>query len=318
MPSGATSRDLVLALVHGYTVPGVRPFFESLRRVAPAARVLVACSEISDETISALRGWGCELLPYRYYRFQFAGRKVFPGNTRWKWFHDRYAGWVDALPGLSPARRRRLRARIMRHFLDINTRRFVEFFLWLETRVHEFDRILLTDVRDVWFQSDPFPLVTGEELVCGLEDEALTIGSQWGNSLWLKQIGGPAALAALSDRRISCCGVVLGSAAAFLEYLGRMVDALGAAGHSAVHFHGADTGAHHLVIYRSPVAPVRWADFRLGGIINLHGLGPEYIRWTEDGLLSDVNGKPFAVVHQYDRHPAVAERLLGGLSWNPG
>ncbi len=290
-----------------------RPFLDSLRAVAPHARVILASSETSDSTRQELRALGCDLLPYRYYSWRVAGRKIHPGNTRWAFFHTRYAAWINALPGLSAGAKLRLRARVVRHFLDPNTRRFVEFYLALRKSLPAYDRVLLSDVRDVVFQANPFDLIHGEGILYGLEDTAVTIGSHWANSLWVEQVGGAAMRDALATYRVSCVGVVLASGKLMADYLQHLVAALTQPGFNLAHFHGADTGAHNIVVRRQALPNQQYADFETGGILNMHGLQPGCIRWTPDGWLADAHGRPIPIIHQYDRHPAVAARLFQRL-----
>lgn len=313
MPTSSQSRDLVLGLIHGYTADRIRPFVNSLRKVAPDAKILLACSQITEVTRGELLAMGCELLPYRYYSAQVAGKKLWPGNTRWSWFHKNYSRVIDALSFLSAEARLRLKAKVVRHFLDPNTRRFVEFFLALESKGRNFDRVLLSDLRDVVFQSNPFDLVHGNEIVCSLEDDSLTIGSNWANSLWVERVGGSRLKEELSNRRISCVGVLVGSGQLIEGYLRALVGVLTRPGINVANFHGADTGAHNIVVYKEPPGAIRFGDAHLGGIIGMHGLRAQYIRWTENGLLCDVQGVPFAIVHQYDRDPGVSQRLLSRL-----
>lgn len=305
-------RDLVLGLIHGYEANAATAFLRSLRRVAPHAEVVLACGEISSSTRDALRQQGCTLLPYRYYRARVFGRRVWPGNTRWHPIHTRYAAWINRLP-LGADAKLRLRARVARHFLDPNTRRFVEFQLALGHRLPDFDRVLLSDLRDVVFQADPFQLIQDEGILFGLEDEGVRLGSHWANSRWLERVAGARIRDELADERVSCVGVVLGSGRVISDYLRQLVEVLTSPGINVANFHGADTGGHNLVVRRSRLPGVRFADFHSGGILNMHGLRPECIRWNADGYLCDANGRTIPIIHQFDRHPHVASRLLNRL-----
>lgn len=313
MPPPSHSRDLVLGLVHGYDAAKIHPFLDSLRKTAPHAEIILACSEITDSTRQELQTRGCILIPYRYHRWKVAGRTIWPGNTRWGWFHRRYASWINTLPLLSPSQKLQTRASVVRHFLDPNTRRFVEFYLHLQSHLLNYDRVLLTDLRDVVFQSDPFAQLTGEGIVYGLEDEAVTIGAHWANSLWVERVGGQSAKESLSAERVSCVGVVLGSGKVIARYLALLTEILTQPGINIANFHGADTGAHNLIVRQHTLPGVRFADYYNGGILNMHGLRGECIRWTSDDLLCDASGNVIPIVHQYDRHPQVSERLLGRL-----
>jgi hypothetical protein len=306
--------DVVLGLVHGYTADVIQPFLVSLKRVAPDAKIILACSKITADTRATLQRLGCQILDYRYRQWHIAGRTIWLGNSRWRRMHRGYARWIDALPGLTTETKLQWKARLVRQFLDPNTRRFVEFYLRLRQELPKFRRVLLSDLRDVVFQSNPFDLIQDEGIMFGLEDDRLTIGSQWANSVWLERVGGPAIRDELAAKRISCVGVVLGSGTVIATYLHRLVEALTRPGIDIARFHGADTGAHNMVVYRGALTNVRFADFSSGGILNMHGLRTECIRWTPDGLLCDANQKPFAVIHQYDRHPEVHARLVQRLA----
>ena len=83
------------------------------------------------------------------------------------------------------------------------------------------EEVLLTDVRDVLFQRDPFdPPVTGLEVF--LEEPDMTIGSEWFTRRWMLSLYGPREVAAFGEEIASCSGTVVGPREDILHYLKEM------------------------------------------------------------------------------------------------
>lgn len=83
------------------------------------------------------------------------------------------------------------------------------------------DQVMLTDLRDVVFQADPFnaPL-TGLEVF--LEDESCRVGVEHFNSTWIRNLYGQARLGQMAHETVSCSGTVFGTGEAVLAYLREM------------------------------------------------------------------------------------------------
>jgi hypothetical protein len=55
---------------------------------------------------------------------------------------------------------------------------------------------------------------------------------------------------------------------------------------------------------------VDWQNNRGGDVLHLHYVeGPEGLRRDAGGRFLNTAGRPYAIVHQFDRHPATAARL---------
>src|SRR5262245_4939676 len=100
--------------------------------------------------------------------------------------------------------------------------RFVRYGELLRDSSRRYERVLLTDVSDVVFQSHPFDHAPEGELLCFLEGGDRTIGGCPVNSNWVSSLYGPEILARVSRGPISCSGITLGCHEAILEYLDRL------------------------------------------------------------------------------------------------
>ena len=84
------------------------------------------------------------------------------------------------------------------------------------------DVVMITDLRDVVFQRDPFAdPVTGLEVY--LEDSSERIGHDGFNTTWLRNLYGSEFVEARRGQPLSCSGVVVGTRTAMMTYLNEMV-----------------------------------------------------------------------------------------------
>jgi hypothetical protein len=175
-------------------------------------------------------------------------------------------------------------------------------------RTQTFDRILLTDVADVVFQADPFATAPGGDLVVFLEDKVRTLDTCYVDSYWIRSAFGDLALNEVRGRRMSCAGTVLGTWAGILRYL--LVMQLGAfeCAAPARSLEGIDQAIHNVMLYRG----------RLSGAVIVEnaehvftmGIVPKnHVAITQDGRITDRDGRICPIVHQYNRHPPVT-RLI--------
>jgi hypothetical protein len=176
----------------------------------------------------------------------------------------------------------------------INNHRYELYKKFLEKN-KQYEQIILTDVRDVIFQDNPFKnKVYG--LNCYLETKNYKIKDSECNSIWLKNAYGREVYNKLKDKFISCCGVVKGDYKSIMKYLNIMNIELNIIPRENF---GDDTAVHNYIIYK-----------KLMGNIQLKQNGDEvytmaYERnfdYNKAGELYDKKGVLFPIIHQYDRH----------------
>ena len=322
-------RPVVLGLAVNYGWEHVRVFVVSLRDVAGyAGDVTLFTSRGLDATTRA------KLDRYR------VGR-VAVDVGRFPYFAD--AADADAYAGAlaDDARAPRVPHTSARHRL---------YYAFLRVNARGYTHALLSDVRDVVFQGDPFGWISAAEarrarVWFAQEDVTYSLGACPINSRYLEPYaerwpgGVPAGVL---ERNISCAGTVLGSVGVLVEYLGAMREHVRAlaphAGFQAVASY--DQGVHNAVVYahawscascaralENNIGPVRTLAYELhlryrtlcgtelrAGSVNCAAPLRELVRVDADGAaLLNADGAAPPIVHQYDREPqlvALVERRV--------
>ena len=266
-PNSAEPPDLILGTVENYDFYEFRRFLISLRRTRFGGHVcLFVGPGISRRTIASIRKYDVEVVPYR---------RAFP------FVADPHPGAPESLP--EP-----IYVFNYRHFL---------YYDYLLKHCTRFRNVLLTDVKDVVFQRDPFDFAIGERINVAMENPNISVGSCPWTSQWLLAGYPPEVLERLKDEEMSCAGTTLAPVPLIMRYLelmlaeiARMKDA----------YECADQAAHNLLLHEGKLGPVnRLRNFE-GPILTV-GTEPRY-RLNDKEELVNRDGSTIAVVHQYDRH----------------
>lgn len=215
---------------------------------------------------------------------------------------------TERIAALGPELRPFARPRDMDH-VPYNAWRYFLYRDFLRERLEEepdLGRVLLTDVRDVVFQRDPFGFPWPAGLNAVLEDRRMTIGDCPHMERWVRGHLGPGVFEALRSRPISCSGTLLGEAAEVLAHLERLCDRLlpftpgpGMAGY--------DQGVHNLLLQLDPPPRLTFHD-NAGPVLTLGYMEGEP-RLDAAGDALNAAGVPAVMVHQYDRKPGLFARI---------
>lgn len=163
-------------------------------------------------------------------------------------------------------------------------------------------RVLITDVRDVAFQGDPFAEGYGEDqspiaLYC--ETPPGDLGSHGANPKWLKSLIGAPMAETLADKPVVCGGSIMGAP----EALGGLIQTLlwlcaiqRSGGLESI---GADQAALNVIVHQGLCPAVAVPNHRRVATIG-YTLAPGV---AADGRLINPDGSQSPILHQYDRHP---------------
>lgn len=202
--------------------------------------------------------------------------------------------------------------------LPYNALRYFLYLDLLRQAPRPYARILITDVRDVIFQRDPFSFPWADGLNVTLEDARMTIGTCPYMTRWVAGHLGEAAWRALAGQRISCSGTTVGGHAAMLDYLERLTGLLlpfspappppppspstpDGTPPPPTGMAGYDQGVHNHLLHGGHLPRVTTHD-NTGPILTLgYKATPPDIDARGD-ILNDA-GLPAVMVHQYDRMP---------------
>lgn len=187
---------------------------------------------------------------------------------------------------------------------------YLRFLLYYEFLVANpnYDQIMITDVRDVWFQRDPFAWMHGEEGVfCFEEILGRTIGNCPSNSEMIREAVGPKRASLVSDCQVSCAGVTFGTRNAMLLYLRKFCE-LAFTAYRPKTSTGSDQGVHNWIVHREGIQGLRLLNNE--GPVNTMGLyQTEAIRTDGLGHVVNAVGDVQPVLHQYDRFPSIVRML---------
>lgn len=164
----------------------------------------------------------------------------------------------------------------------------------LQLRPH-YRMVLLSDARDVVFQSNPFVGLSPDKLHVFLQDPSIAYGGDNIDTRWYRGTFGDAALAQVRGKPVVCAGTILGGAAAVIKLLHAMVR------HVLAHKRGGiDQAILNFILAN---------EFRAEELVVHENLGPTVL------TLGDVPNGVFrlqgdevrvgdhvpAILHQYDR-----------------
>jgi hypothetical protein len=300
-----TGEDLVLGIVQGYTWSHIEPFIVSLHATGYAGHVCLMYRDMTAEALTSLEAAGIELVPFRLASVPAPGRRRTVTNILLK-LHRSRLGKYALLPrvnraGIELAARwsrdpQRTKARIIQSVLSIYMVRFSVWYLYLTSHRAHFKRVMLTDVRDVLFQRDPFEFPFDGTLCVFLEDGSTTIGTDWHTGPLVRNKYGLDALQEIESRPIACAGVTIGSIDSILHYLRGMID------ESTGLVDTLNQGIHNVLLYRGAFDPIRVFRNDEGPVLTLGRVPPDALRFDDDGWLVNKHGTVPNVVHQYDRH----------------
>jgi len=287
-------KSLILGVIRRLTPKSLSPFVESLRSTGYSGDCVFFSTSTSHATLDYLHDHGIQTMPFCYPAIRNHQPFLYGWNL-WKLL-------------LNQLNSRELQLKLARLVWDLF---FVRFLLARNfLLVHpEYSQIMLTDVRDVVFQRDPFEWMQGRKgLFCFAEMEGRTIGECKSNSRMVREVFGEDGWEQLQGFQISCAGVTFGTRVELIGYLERFLDlALGAL--SLRPCSGSDQGIHNRIVHLENLEDLTLLDNE-GPVFTMGCVPPESIRLNELGEVVNKHGDVYPVLHQYDRFPKLPKRFL--------
>lgn len=192
----------------------------------------------------------------------------------------------------------------------------LRYFLYrdfLESVNRNYGRILISDVRDVIFQSPPFDYPWPAGFNATLEDESVTIGTCPFNAHWVREHLGPNALAEMADKPVSCSGTSVADHGTMLDYLQKMINRLHPPT-TGERMAGYDQGIHNMLVHFGKLEDVTLHG-NDGPILTLAQTRGEPPLDANGTVLNQV-GAPAVMVHQYDRKPELFKLICSKYADN--
>jgi len=285
-------RPIILSVACGYQPGQLAPFIDSWRRHLPAADLVVIAGQLPEETDRYLDAAGVRTVPADFNLNCLRG-------WRKGWYRLHLAGWMAALHrtrgllGLG-SEVDSLYAHVAEGAFHLYSQRFFHYRRYLEHFGWKYSHVLLVDIRDTIFQGSPFPC---EGLHVFAENEP--IATSHFARRWFQLSYGNATFRRLGAHSMLCAGVTLGDLAAVRRYLEiNCSESL-----KVCTVNDVDQAVHNYLIHEQ-LMPATVHGYGTGPAINLNAVPLASLRVVDGRLLND-QGRPFAVVHQYDRVPGL-------------
>ena len=288
------SSDLILGILYRLSFASIRPFLQSLRQAGSTARVHFFVCGVPDADRRQIESFGATTQAFSYWTI----RRNPPQLLLWPLWRE----WFARLPSLEA--RSALALRVM-HLFGI---RWVLYRRFLLAHRGQFQRIFATDVRDVFFQSDPFSMPFAPGIHCYLEATGFLIGQCPLNSLLIRLNFGDDILREMAHFPISCAGTTFGDEPGMLSYMETMIDLL-----CRARKFNSDQGIHNYLIHRSLIPNLTLHDNGAHAVRTVGVEAAADLPFNSAGQLLGVDGGIVPVIHQYERHSLLEERLLGAL-----
>jgi hypothetical protein len=181
--------------------------------------------------------------------------------------------------------------------------RFLDALQAIEALYPDAATILLSDVRDVVFQAEPFtPPPAGVEFV--IEAEPRTLAEHGANLRWISALAGAGVARSVAGAPCVCSGTILGPREGILRLIRQMLLLMAVPRSAVPASFGADQAAVNLIAHWGLVGGASvLPNHRRVATIGM--MEPGRLTLDPAGVIRGVDGGASAIVHQYDRHPAL-------------
>ncbi|MHA1299680.1 MAG: hypothetical protein ACTSO9_09615 [Candidatus Helarchaeota archaeon] len=265
-----TKKNLILGVAKGYNYDEIKPFIISLKNSGFEGDLCLFVSNINMKTYKSLIKQGVKLVS----------------------FTDEF----PFIPNISDIKR--ILPNISFNKMDVDCSRYIMYYIYLFIHGKKYSNVMLTDVRDVAFQRDPFDFKHINGLCCFLEDKHMKINKCGVNSGWIKHAFGEKILEEIGHNYISCSGVTIGETSRVMKYLKQMIDWFT----QIKLIRGIDQGIHNYLIYTNQLDEIKLFENEEGPVYTVGHKRKNTFRFNKEGLLINDSGMVINVLHQYDRH----------------
>ena len=191
----------------------------------------------------------------------------------------------------------------------IQNSRYIKYLEILLDNIMRYDKVFLSDVRDVVFQGDIFDDLPEQFLYYFMEYEHDTIGNNAFNAEFIKRNYGNEVFELLKDANIFCSGTTLGDFNSILHYLFSLLAQRDCAKFMELTREADEQGPHNYLFHFGNLRITPKANGDIVGTLGATAsANPSAI--TRDGGRYIVNGRCPKVLHQYDRCAEIYDHFL--------
>jgi hypothetical protein len=286
-------RVVVLGAAYGYTQEHLWPFVASLRQSMPEARVVLFSEKsVFSDVVNPVCAEPADLWLRRCIRCLPKGQRA---ASSLSFAIGRALGRVMGGDWC--------RSSFVTAAFGVALARYFWYLNWLKSgQASGYTHVVLSDTRDVIFQSNPFSNDFGtERMFCG--EEPAKISGCPINSRWYRDAFGEIQFERIADQRILCSGVTGGPVDEIVAYLEQMCQRFMEVGNRILWNNGFDQAVHNeLLRFGSLSEKVRIERSDGARLATMHHMSPDAVVVGADQRLRNAEGAIIAIVHQYDRH----------------
>ena len=181
---------------------------------------------------------------------------------------------------------------------DIQVDRYEIYKSVLEDNFAEVDQVLISDIRDVMFQDDPFKLFNGSKQEFFMEP--CLFKNCTANAPWIRSVYNNPGLDLVKDEYIICSGTTMGTRVGILEYIDTMITEINrirATGRPL--YPGEDQPIHNYLIYSGMFKEHKKSHNGIGSVTTMHH--QHQLLLDRKGRLLNADGSLTPIIHQWDR-----------------
>ncbi|MFO1487986.1 MAG: hypothetical protein U1F65_05880 [Verrucomicrobiota bacterium] len=274
--------DLVIGCNHGYPWQKIAPFVESLRQTGFTGDLVLFTGGLSEATEAEIRSHGVLTRPLNCPRLG--------GSDRWM----RHWPTLRRLP-------QAVKLKLLPCIAPLGSRRFFLYQRFLENNASRYRRVLLTDIRDVVFQKNPFDADWPRGLHVFAEDASHTISSRPINADWVRRAFGEDGFRQLGSLPILCAGTILGDLPSLQDFLQHFCRTCTEA--RQLDSEGIDQGIFNMAVRTYRGQQVFQHPNGSSAVLTMAIMSGDDLQLNSEGYLTQPDGRIIPVLHQFDRHP---------------
>ncbi len=296
-------KNLILGTGTGYKFDKMKNFLDSLESIHFTGDIaIVVKDDIDNETKTELLKRNVNLYFINHKDLNFT--KKYANSRLWK-IHYLPHKIIHNLLNRGAKRFERLE-NYVKQFHLISGARFCYYYDYLAANKDKYEKVLLTDIRDVVFQADPFPDIKNAELNFYGEDHKI---NNFYTAYWIKNAFGVKAFEKIKEETILCAGTTMGATEKMLHYLRQMIITQASITAGLTGLDGFDQGVHNYLIYNG-YFPGACLNANYEGQVATLGNASNMILNDAKELVNKRH-QVIPVVHQYDRFPDLKLKVLG-------
>ncbi|KAB2641843.1 MAG: hypothetical protein DVB25_00355 [Verrucomicrobia bacterium] len=284
-------KNLILTTASGLTASQLRPFVFSFQQFQKEADLVIFTNRLNAETRRYLSE-SAQLIDFKHLSIRMRHPQCFLWPL-----------WKRGFPLLKTEHSRR---QLGRFVFNLASLRFLLYLEYLENLTEKPAWVFLTDSRDAIFQDDLFARIEGPGLYCFGEGKQRTIAGCYSNSAMLKDCAGEQALKEYGQREPSCAGTILGDYESMLNYLQTTVRITMSVERMKM-VSSVDQGVHNYITHKELIPNTNFVDNDAGPIGTMGSVAYNHIRESPEHLILQSDGRPYAFLHQQDRHKQIVE-----------